>query len=238
MAVVVGHRGDRATDPENSLHGFANAAANGVPAVECDVRLTVDGVLVCSHDPTTRRLGGNDRPIAAMTAAEVAALSLRGGAGVPTLAAVLDALRGRAEVVVEVKHDEPAAGDPARVLAALLDGREDDLVRGVSSFDHETASAFAAASARYGGVAAVLGRPGALASALLAEALRRGLRQIHPHYTSVVAQPRVVAAAADAGVEVTCWTVNNAALARRLSRLGVAALISDVPQRLMAALAA
>jgi glycerophosphoryl diester phosphodiesterase len=239
-AVVIGHRGDRSTDPENSLRGFANAAANGVRAVELDVRLTADGVLVCAHDATARRLGGGDRPLAEMTAAEVRAVTLRGGVGVPALAEVLDVLRGSVEVVIEVKNDEPGFSEErraARVLAELLDGRAGDLVRGVSSFDHESASVFAAASSRHGDRAGVLGRPGALAGALLAEGRRRDLRQVHPHYTSVVAQPRSVAAAAAAGVEVTCWTVNNVAVARRLSRLGVAGLISDVPRRLMAALA-
>jgi glycerophosphoryl diester phosphodiesterase len=239
-AVVIGHRGSRATDPENSLRGFATAVATGVPAVELDVRLTADDVFVCAHDPTTKRLGGSDRPIAEMTGAEVREIALRGGVGVPTLAEVLDVLAGTVEVVIEVKNHQEEPGfsadrRPARVLADVLADR--DGVRGVSSFDHETASVFAAASGRHGDRAAALGRPGALASALLAEGQRRSLQQLHPHYASVVAQPRVVAAAADAGVALTCWTVNTLAVGRRLSRLGVAGLISDVPQRLLAGLA-
>jgi glycerophosphoryl diester phosphodiesterase len=243
-AVVIGHRGSRATDPENSLRGFETAAATGVPAVELDVRLTADDLLVCSHDPTTKRLGGSDRPIAEMTGAEVREITLRGGVGVPTLAAVLDVLAGTVQVVIEVKNHQEEPGfsaerRQARVLADLLEARHGagDRIRGVSSFDHESASVFAAASGRYGDRAAALGRPGALASALLAEGRRRDLRQLHPHYASVVAQPRIVAAAADAGVALTCWTVNTLAVGRRLSRLGVAGLISDVPQRLIAGLA-
>jgi glycerophosphoryl diester phosphodiesterase len=46
-----GHRGARGLWPENSLPGFAAAIALGVTAIEMDVSLTADGVVVLSHDP-------------------------------------------------------------------------------------------------------------------------------------------------------------------------------------------
>jgi glycerophosphoryl diester phosphodiesterase len=46
-----GHRGARGLWPENSLPGFAAAIALGVTAIEMDVALTADGVVVLSHDP-------------------------------------------------------------------------------------------------------------------------------------------------------------------------------------------
>ena len=48
---MVGHRGARGLYPENTLAGFAAALALGVDAVELDVALTADGVVVVSHDP-------------------------------------------------------------------------------------------------------------------------------------------------------------------------------------------
>ena len=47
---VVGHRGAPAEAPEHTLTAYRRAAAIGADAVECDVRLTRDGVLVCVHD--------------------------------------------------------------------------------------------------------------------------------------------------------------------------------------------
>lgn len=49
--LIVGHRGARGLYPENTLAGFVGAIALGVDALELDVALTADGVVVVSHDP-------------------------------------------------------------------------------------------------------------------------------------------------------------------------------------------
>jgi glycerophosphoryl diester phosphodiesterase len=46
-----GHRGARGLWPENTLPAFAHAIAMGVTAIEMDVALTSDGVVLLSHDP-------------------------------------------------------------------------------------------------------------------------------------------------------------------------------------------
>ena len=48
---IIGHRGARGLYPENTLEGFAGALALGVDALELDVALTADGVVVVTHDP-------------------------------------------------------------------------------------------------------------------------------------------------------------------------------------------
>ena len=50
MTEVVAHRGATAEAPEHTLAAYRHAAAIGADAVECDVRMTRDGVLVCVHD--------------------------------------------------------------------------------------------------------------------------------------------------------------------------------------------
>jgi glycerophosphoryl diester phosphodiesterase len=47
---VVAHRGATAEAPEHTLAAYRRAADLGADAVECDVRMTRDGVLVCVHD--------------------------------------------------------------------------------------------------------------------------------------------------------------------------------------------
>jgi glycerophosphoryl diester phosphodiesterase len=49
--VLHGHRGARGLFPENTLVGFAGALAIGVDAIELDVGVTADGVVVVTHDP-------------------------------------------------------------------------------------------------------------------------------------------------------------------------------------------
>lgn len=52
---VVAHRGVTTEAPEHTLAAFRQATALGADAVECDVRMTRDGVLVCVHDRRVRR---------------------------------------------------------------------------------------------------------------------------------------------------------------------------------------
>ena len=47
---IVAHRGATAGAAEHTLSAYRHAAAIGADAVECDVRMTRDGVLVCVHD--------------------------------------------------------------------------------------------------------------------------------------------------------------------------------------------
>ena len=46
-----GHRGARGLAPENTLPAFERALAIGVHTLELDVAVTLDSVLVISHDP-------------------------------------------------------------------------------------------------------------------------------------------------------------------------------------------
>lgn len=81
--LIVGHRGGRGLWPENTLAAFTGALALGVDALELDVAMTADGVVVVSHDPAlnpnlTRDaagawLSGPGPLIRALTAAELAA---------------------------------------------------------------------------------------------------------------------------------------------------------------------
>ena len=47
---VVAHRGSSAAHAEHTLGAYELALEEGADALECDVRLTRDGVLVCVHD--------------------------------------------------------------------------------------------------------------------------------------------------------------------------------------------
>ncbi|MEU4266925.1 glycerophosphodiester phosphodiesterase [Streptomyces sp. NPDC026092] len=79
---VVGHRGDPYRVRENTVPSIVSAIEGGADAVEIDVRLTRDGVPVLLHDDTLGRLWGHDRPLSALTLAQVRELTYD---GVPTL---------------------------------------------------------------------------------------------------------------------------------------------------------
>lgn len=96
---VVGHRGDPYRVRENTLASLRSALARGADVVEVDVRLTRDGVPVLLHDDTLKRLWRIDRPLAALTLADVRELT--GPAGVPTLREALEAA-GRHRVMLDL----------------------------------------------------------------------------------------------------------------------------------------
>jgi glycerophosphoryl diester phosphodiesterase len=68
---VVAHRGATAEAPEHTLAAYRRAAAAGADAVECDVRMTRDGVLVCVHDRQIRRTSNGRGIVSALHLAEL-----------------------------------------------------------------------------------------------------------------------------------------------------------------------
>ncbi|KAH0532774.1 hypothetical protein TsFJ059_001418 [Trichoderma semiorbis] len=57
---TIAHRGFKASFPENSMAGFRAAVEVGAHALETDVHLSKDGVVVLSHDPSLKRCFGVD----------------------------------------------------------------------------------------------------------------------------------------------------------------------------------
>ncbi|BDG04025.1 glycerophosphodiester phosphodiesterase [Anaeromyxobacter oryzae] len=71
---LVAHRGGSLLAPENTLAAFDRAVALGADAIETDVHLARDGVVVVFHDDETTRLTGAPGTIETRTYPEVAAL--------------------------------------------------------------------------------------------------------------------------------------------------------------------
>jgi glycerophosphoryl diester phosphodiesterase len=100
----IAHRGLHADAiPENSLPAFEAAIEAGYP-IECDVRVTEDGVPVIFHDRTLNRLTDRDDRIENLPYAELSNLSLdEGHATIPTLTQLLDTVSGRVPLLIEIK---------------------------------------------------------------------------------------------------------------------------------------
>lgn len=120
----VAHRGLHSTDvPENTLDAVAAAVDAGY-AVECDVRLSRDGVPVVVHDETLERLAGRDVTVSALSADELADASVfETDSGIPRLTDVLRTVDGQVGLLVEVKS-EGWPGDLEPAVAMALDTYE------------------------------------------------------------------------------------------------------------------
>jgi glycerophosphoryl diester phosphodiesterase len=142
---VVAHRGSSGHVPEHTLAAYRQALEEGADALECDVRLTADGHLVCVHD---RRIDRTSDGRGVVSTLELSALeeldfaSWRDGGpwqagsvtenvdvdperrGVLTLRRLLelvDASPRPVQLAIETKHPTRYAGLVERRLVETLD---------------------------------------------------------------------------------------------------------------------
>ncbi len=106
VGVNYAHRGLHKRDmsvPENSIEAFRLAARAGY-GIELDVQLSRDGQVVVFHDATLKRICGVDARVDELDYADLKKLKLCGqDAGIPLFSEVLDVIRGRGPLIVELK---------------------------------------------------------------------------------------------------------------------------------------
>ncbi len=144
MAVpqVVAHRGASEAVPEHTLAAFRQAIDVGSGALECDVRLTRDGVLVCVHDRRIDRTSNGRGVVSTLELADLAELDFgswyaeglvsrddepeepdRDRTQVLTLQRLLRLVEEAArpvELAIETKHPTRYAGLVERALVDVL----------------------------------------------------------------------------------------------------------------------
>ena len=126
---VIGHRGNRAYAPENTIESFAQAVALGADAIEFDVRLSADGIPVVHHDPTLVRTTDGIGEVSRLKLSELRNLDAgakftrdggktfpyrNAGHRIPTFEEVVDAFPST-PLIIEIK-DTLAAGAVREIL--------------------------------------------------------------------------------------------------------------------------
>ncbi len=137
VARPIAHRGYHDLNKavwENTLSAFDRAIDRGY-AIECDVHLSADGVPVVFHDDDLKRLARTEGYVWQRTAAEMGALRIGGTADhVPTLQELLDHVRGRVPLVVELKGIPGRDEGLVEKVCALLRAYRGEVA--IMSFDH------------------------------------------------------------------------------------------------------
>jgi glycerophosphoryl diester phosphodiesterase len=214
---VIGHRGARALEPENTLRALRRGM-ECAPYVEVDVRVSRDRHLVVIHDATVDRTTNGIGSVGSLTLAELRELDAGEGERIPTLEEVLDLIsRCGGGLVVEIK--EP--GSEVAVCATLARVRPDPLL--VVSFHAEV---FQAVGELLGDVATGLIYSRSLEDPVQA-ARAVHARLILPKFMRVT--PELVEAAHAAGISVVPWTLNSEVEFARAVALGVDGFASDNP---------
>ncbi|TCO64548.1 glycerophosphoryl diester phosphodiesterase [Actinocrispum wychmicini] len=106
---------------EHTLAAYELAIAQRADGLECDVRLSRDGELVCVHDRTVDRTSDGHGVVSTMTMAELNRLSWGDGKrGVLTLDTLLGLVKPGVRLFVETKHPVRYGGLVEAKLVALL----------------------------------------------------------------------------------------------------------------------
>ena len=131
---ILAHRTGGVMAPENSLEGIELAIQHGCYACETDTQRTKDGYYIINHDDDFARLTGVARKPGDMTLEEVRQLTITDPATgatskVPELDEMLDAVKGRVKLFIELKG---ATADKQMVDDVVKLVREKDCVADVA----------------------------------------------------------------------------------------------------------
>jgi glycerophosphoryl diester phosphodiesterase len=256
---VVAHRGSSAAHAEHTLAAYELALEEGADALECDVRLTRDGVLVCVHDRKIDRTSDGRGVVSTLELAELAELDFaswkaaqrdqlleagwdevdRDRGRVLTLERLLQLALDHSRAVqlhIETKHPTRYGGLVERALIDLLAryGVARPLARTVSRV---TVMSFAPTSLRR-----VHAMAPALPTVLLMDRVPVRYRDgslpprvtiAGPSLEILRAHPGYVDRAQAAGHRVHVWTVDEADDIDYVLGLGVDAVISNQPRRVL-----
>jgi glycerophosphoryl diester phosphodiesterase len=245
--------------PEHTLAAYQHAIEEGADGLECDVRLTRDGHLVCVHDRRLDRTSNGRGRVSSRTLAELDLLDFGSwhtvvasedlATDVPadpdrtkllTLDRLLDEVRAAdrpVELLVETKHPSRYRGHVERRLVSLLrrhgltEPRPEDRVRvTVMSFSPLAMRRIRELAPRLPTVFLMEIMP----PGVRMERLPFGARIAGPAIGLVRARPKFVPALRNAGNKVYVWTVNEIADLDLLLDYGVDGVITDRPATLLA----
>ncbi len=238
--LVIGHRGAAAVCPENTVCSLRTARDVGAEMIEFDVQQSADGELVVFHDETLKRLCGDDRAVASLTAAELTSVVVGQWHGqpltIPLLADVFTTLGKSLLYNVELKTDTvPYPGIEAQLAAVVSAyGLADQVL--VSSFNHETLRRVSHCDPHLSlGMlldtkqAQHCGSP----EGIIARAREFTCVAVHPEFSILRQWPELGEQCHAAGLRVFPWTVDNESDWRFLvDVVGVDGIITNDPGRL------
>ena len=140
---VAAHRGDASNAPENSLSSIRSAIEKGVDAVEFDVMLSKDGVVVLHHDDTLQRVAGIPDRVQDLTYDELSKIDIGRmfseefiGERIPTLDEVFEEVKeDNVTLIIDLKPAD-SSGELAREVVQIIEKHEIEDKAYVQAFDY------------------------------------------------------------------------------------------------------
>lgn len=228
--LIIAHRGASEQARENTTAAFESAIALGADAIECDIRRTACGTIVVHHDPV---VPGSSVPIALQSFVDVNRIARKSGYEIPTLAQVVAQCAERVALDVELKE---TGYEEAVVEVVSIRYSYDQVI--FKSFKDQTVARIHRMENRVH-VGLLIGAPRTVAFRSRATdiAIERRLSQcgatfVAPHWARL--RFGFMRKMRSLGMPVVVWTVDRPAMARLLIRKRVAAIVTNVPDRMMA----
>ncbi|MBI3652570.1 MAG: hypothetical protein HY231_16235 [Acidobacteria bacterium] len=240
--LVIAHRGGAKESTENTIEAFQRALRLGADGIETDIRLTRDGVVVIYHDDIFGRVEGLPKPLQTRAVADMTYDELRanpltpvgddsGKRYVPTFEDLLTKVKSGL-LNVELKRC-PKFDDLVDKTIAILKNHPQQFDRVVlEAPDLKTAEKL---RKELGERLKLHLNPGYDTTLSYQEALEKVLK-FKPHSLSVNYKKislEIIERAHLAGVEVWAWTLDAPEWAQALRTLGVDAIKTDVPTKLL-----
>jgi len=120
---IYAHRGSSGNNPEMTRLAYEVAIKEGADGLECDVRLSKDGEIVCIHDPTTKRIAGMKLRVSRHNLTELQRVY-----GLLTLNELLDlAISAKKDLLIETKHPNIFGGRIEHKVIELLKSRSSQI---------------------------------------------------------------------------------------------------------------
>ncbi len=244
--LVIAHRGSSEQHPEHTLRAYEQAVTDGADGVECDVRLSSDGHLVCIHDRTLDRTSNGKGVVSQLSLAQLQAFDWGSwkGAGhsaqVLTLRELIESLLAaprKLQLVVETKHPARAAAQIERSLAELLaeydllDPQTAGLQVRLMSFSSMAVNRFAKLMQQLERVQLIEG----VQLPRFRNSLAANVKIAGPGIHILRRDPEFVARQHAHGNQVHVWTVDAPEDVQLCLDLGVDAIISNRPAAVRAA---
>ena len=221
--ILTGHRGAAELEPENTRLSIQKAIDLSVDQVEIDVHLTRDQHLVVIHDATVDRTTDGQGAVADFTLVEIKRLDAGKGERIPTLQEVIDLVRGK--VVLQIELKGPDTAEPV-VRAVERNNIESEVL--LTSFVHERLR-----EARQLNPSLALGALWSNPPADACEqAIDMGAEAIHIQHQNIDAQ--LVRKAHAHGLKIRAWNPDTVEEIQRAIDLGVDAVGSNRPDLLIA----
>ncbi|MDJ0993145.1 MAG: glycerophosphodiester phosphodiesterase family protein [Dinoroseobacter sp.] len=222
---VIGHRGAAALKPENTMAAVLKAVEDGADWVEIDVQESAEGEVIVAHDSDFMKAARVPTKVWDVTAAELETIDIGSwfdpayaDERTPTLRQVLDAVKDRSNLLIELKYYGHDVDLENRVIA---------LVEAAGMADQA-----ATMSLKYPAVQKMISlRPDWRAGVLAATSVGdlSGLDGDFLAVNTAQASTRLIQSAHAVGKDVYVWTVNEPASMMRMISLGVDGLITDDP---------